>query len=162
VGGAFGASLAILMLAIAVIDLRYFIIPDELNAAAFVLALLWSCAFAQSHDLGTLAHAMGAPVIRAAMLALALFSLRIGYRWLREREGLGLGDVKLGCVAGAWLDWTMMPIAIEIAALAALAFHLVSQVSRRRKFRPSARLPFGAFLAPAIWVCWLIQAVLFG
>jgi leader peptidase (prepilin peptidase)/N-methyltransferase len=28
--------------------------------------------------------------------------------------------------------------------------------------RATARLPFGLFLAPAIWLGWLLQATLFG
>src|SRR5580704_2276073 len=38
--GAFGATLALLMLAIAVSDIRHFIVPDALSATAFVLGLI--------------------------------------------------------------------------------------------------------------------------
>ena len=40
IAGFLGAGLALLMLAIAVIDYRYLIIPNELTAAALVLALI--------------------------------------------------------------------------------------------------------------------------
>ena len=39
-GGLLGAGLALLMLAIALVDYRYFIIPDELTAAALALAIV--------------------------------------------------------------------------------------------------------------------------
>ena len=39
--GAAGAILAVLMLAIAVVDRRWMIIPDELNALAFIAGLIW-------------------------------------------------------------------------------------------------------------------------
>ena len=42
--GWFGAALALIVIAIAVIDARYFIIPNELSAAAFALALLYAAA----------------------------------------------------------------------------------------------------------------------
>ncbi len=60
------------------------------------------------------------------------------YRRLRGREGIGLGDVKLAGVAGAWLDWQSIPIAVEIAALAALAVCLVRWLatSDARSARP--------------------------
>ena len=45
------------------------------------------------------------------------------YRRIRGRDGIGLGDVKLAGVAGVWLDWWVLPVAIEIAALAALAVY---------------------------------------
>ena len=54
-------------------------------------------------------------------MAIAFFSLRILYRRIRGHDGIGLGDVKLAGVAGVWLDWWVLPVAIEIAALAALA-----------------------------------------
>src|SRR3981081_4936815 len=38
--GYLGAALALLMLAIAVIDARWFIIPDQLSAAGFALGLI--------------------------------------------------------------------------------------------------------------------------
>src|SRR5262249_57454028 len=77
--------------------------------------------------------------------------------WLGGREGLGLGDVKLAGVAGVWLDWPAMPIAIEIAALGALALYVAGHVLGRRRIHAATRLPFGLFLAPAIWLAWLPQ-----
>lgn len=154
--GALGAGLALLMLAIAVTDARRFVIPDGLTAAALVLAL----ADAALADPGAIGVAIGGAVLRGAVPALAFFLLRAGYRWLRSREGLGLGDVKLAFVAGAWLDWTMLPVAIEIAALAALLAYLLRSRMRGRRLRAAGRLPFGLFLAPAIWLSWLAQTLL--
>jgi leader peptidase (prepilin peptidase)/N-methyltransferase len=158
VAGLFGALLAVLMAAIAWHDAQAYIIPDRYSAAAFVLAfaaiffgedldLLWSVAMA---------------LARAALLALCFLTLRVLYHRLRGRHGLGLGDVKLAAVAGAWLDWTMLPIAVEIAALAALAAILIKQLITRQTFKLTARLPFGLFLAPSIWIGWLLQALLPG
>jgi leader peptidase (prepilin peptidase)/N-methyltransferase len=151
--GVAGALLAIVVLAIAAMDARHFIIPDELNTAGFVLALLHAAV--QSPD--AVLQAIAAATLRGAVLALLFWGLRVGYRRLRGREGIGLGDVKLACVAGAWLDWSIMPIAIEIAALAALTVYVVRQHVLGRSLRPTSRLPFGLFLAPAIWLGWLIE-----
>jgi leader peptidase (prepilin peptidase)/N-methyltransferase len=71
-----------------------------------------------------------------------------------------LGDVKLAGVAGAWLDWTMLPVAIEIAAFSALTAVLIEQLITRRKPKATTRLPFGLFLAPSIWIGWLLQTAL--
>jgi leader peptidase (prepilin peptidase)/N-methyltransferase len=156
--GAFGAGLGMLMLAIAVIDGRRLIIPDPLTAGAFALGLV-NAVLTDSY--APLAAA-GLALLRAAVLALAFLALRAGYRWLRGREGLGLGDVKLAGVAGVWLDWLMLPVAIEIAALAAIAAYLVRAWWRRRPLRAAGLLPFGLFLAPAIWLSWALQATLLG
>ncbi len=147
--GILGACLGILMLAIAVIDARHFIIPNELTAAAFALALI---------NAGIREAWVGVfiAVLRGAALALSLLAIRAAYQWLRGRQGIGLGDVKLVGVAGAWLGWMMLPIAIEIAALAALAAYTVRWLFGDA-LRRTTRVPFGLFLAPAIWLCWLLS-----
>jgi leader peptidase (prepilin peptidase)/N-methyltransferase len=99
-------------------------------------------------------------MVQASLLALLFFVLRHGYALIRKRQGLGLGDVKLAAVAGAWLDWPVIPIAIEIAAFAALTVYLAHAFIAGRSITPTKRIPFGTFLAPAIWVTWLINVVL--
>lgn len=153
----FGAGLALLMLAIATIDARRFIIPNSLCLAAFVLGLIEAAFDAWPDALLGIGFALG----RAGGLSLAFFALREIYARLRGREGIGFGDVKLAAVAGAWLDWTLMPLAVEIAALAALAVYAFNLIAGRRPFDRAARLPFGLFFAPAIWACWLIQTAAF-
>jgi leader peptidase (prepilin peptidase)/N-methyltransferase len=106
--------------------------------------------------------ALAAALVRAAVLALAFLSIRLLYHRLRTRQGLGLGDVKLAGVAGAWLDWTMLPVAVEIAALAALTGVLAHQLITRQDLKATTRLPFGLFFAPAIWIAWLLQTALPG
>ena len=151
VRGGLGAGLSLVMLAIAVIDMRHLIIPDELNAAGFALALV--NAAIQSPE--TILAAVAAAVLRGAVAALFFLGIRVAYRRLRQREGIGLGDVKLAGVAGAWLDWLTVPIAVEIAAVAALAAY----VMRGRSVDPMTRLPFGLFFAPGIWLGWLIDTM---
>jgi len=152
--GVIGGGLAILMIAIAVIDARRFIIPDELTAAALALGFLH--AVIQESDV--ILQALATAALRGAVVALAFFGLRVLYRRVRGREGIGLGDVKLAGVAGVWLDWGTIPIAIEIAALAALAVYATRLLYRGGSVRPMTKLPFGLFLAPAIWLSWLLDA----
>jgi leader peptidase (prepilin peptidase) / N-methyltransferase len=154
VHGVIGGGLAILMIAIAIIDARRFIIPDELTAAALALGLLH--AVIQEPDM--VLQALSTAALRGAVVALALFGLRGLYRRVRGREGIGLGDVKLAGVAGVWLDWWTIPIAIEIAALAALAVYATGLLYRGGSVRSMTKLPFGLFLAPAIWLSWLLDA----
>ncbi len=151
--GLLGALLALIMLAIAVIDARLFIIPDELSAAALLLAL--GNAALQP---GPVWQSVGVAFLRGAAVALVFFVLRALYRRLRGRDGLGLGDVKLAGVAGAWLSVLTLPIAIEIAALTALAVFGVRHYTSGRAFDPALKFPFGLFLAPSIWLAWLMEA----
>lgn len=149
--GLLGAYLAALMLAIAANDARHYLIPNELTAAAFALALLRAGAFVP--DIGV--EALLWPVARAAAVALPLLLLMAFYRRWRGRDGLGLGDVKLAAVCGAWLDLATVVAVIELAALAAIAAYLANAALRKERLRGTAFLPFGLFLAPAIWVGWL-------
>ena len=154
--GIVGAALALVMLAIAVIDARSLRIPNELNAVALALALINTVLSAPV--LGSLAEA----ALRGAVTMLVFLGIRIGYRRLRGREGLGLGDVKLAFVAGAWLDWLMIAVAVELAAVAALAGYVLWPLLAKQPLDAASRLPFGLFFAPAIWAAWLLAALLPG
>jgi leader peptidase (prepilin peptidase)/N-methyltransferase len=155
--GLLGAGLGLLMLAIAVVDARRFIIPNELVLAALALGFV----HASVEETDGILRALAAATLRGAVLGLLFWCLReLYFRW-RGREGLGLGDVKLAAAAGVWLDWPAMPIAIEIAALGALALYVLGHALGRRRIHAATRLPFGLFLAPAIWLAWLMQLWLY-
>ena len=151
--GFLGAGLAVVAVAIAVIDWRHLIIPDALNATGLVLAFIHAAA--RNPDAAQWAIAMAA--VRGVALVLVFLTLRSGYQSLRGRQGLGWGDVKLAGVAGAWLDWLTIPIALQLAALTAIAAYLLRQIVLGRPISQTSRLPFGFFFAPAIWICWLLE-----
>jgi leader peptidase (prepilin peptidase)/N-methyltransferase len=155
--GLLGAALALLMLAIAATDAHHYIIPDELTIAAVVLGLV---SVAVEGPSGVRVEALGFALARGLFLVATFFLLREAYFRLRGRQGLGLGDVKLSAVAGVWLDVAFIPVAIEIAALGAIAAYLARQFLLRRPVSASARLPFGLFLAPSIWVAWFAETIL--
>jgi leader peptidase (prepilin peptidase)/N-methyltransferase len=137
--GLLGAFLGALMLAIAVTDARRYLIPNELTGAAAALALVHA-AFV-GPDAGWYALLWAA--VRALTIALLLLALMAFYRALRGRDGLGLGDIKLAAVAGAWLDLPALFAAIELAALAAIGAYVVNAAIRRRPLKATAFLPFG-------------------
>jgi leader peptidase (prepilin peptidase)/N-methyltransferase len=157
-GGFLGAGLALVMLAVATIDFRHMIIPNELSAAALALAII-NAVIAESPSI---VESIAAAVLRGSVTMLFFLALRWSYGWLRQREGIGLGDVKLAFVAGAWLEWIMIPVAIEIAALVALIAYVAWPIVAKRPFNTTSRLPFGLFFAPAIWLSWLLAAVIVG
>ena len=148
-----GVVLAGLMLAIAVIDHRRMIIPDSLNALAFIVGLVATGIGTEGPSTIVVAQAL----IRASLMFVLFFAFRVVFRMLRGAEGMGFGDVKLAAVAGVWLGWAFLPVAVEIAALSALAVALYARF-RDQGFDPKAKLPFGAFFAPAIWICWVLAA----
>ncbi|NMN58599.1 leader peptidase (prepilin peptidase)/N-methyltransferase [Xanthobacter sp. SG618] len=149
------AALVPVLAAIAVIDARHFLIPDALNAAGIALGLAYVALAADD-----VAEGLAAAGIRGLLLGLLFLGLRTGYRALRGRDGLGLGDVKLAVLAGVWLEVTAIPVAIEIAALSALLAYALRRRATGRALRFDGRLPFGLFLAPAVWIAFMIDALL--
>lgn len=155
--GIAGAGLALLAATIAAIDARHFVIPDELNLGALMLALINTSI--QYPD--NIVEAIALALLRGFASACTFLCLQISYRWLRNREGLGSGDVKLAGVAGAWLGWSTIPIAVEFAALAALGTYAIHHCVNGSTLRATGRLPFGLFFAPAIWFGWLLETTSF-
>ena len=154
--GLLGAFLSVLMLAIALIDSRRYIIPDELTGAAVALALVRAGAVGPEADLQALAWT----ACRGVATTLPFLALMIGYRRWRGRDGLGLGDIKLAAVAGVWLNFVTIFAVVEFAALSALAAYVVNGYRRKRPLEATALMPLGLFLAPAIWIGWLVEAML--
>jgi leader peptidase (prepilin peptidase) / N-methyltransferase len=156
VEGALGGALGLIMLGVASADSRRFVVPNALTGGAFALGLIHAAATGPDSGFEGALMALS----RAALAAGLFMILRVAYRGLRGREGVGLGDVKLAAVAGAWLTLPMLPIAIEIAAITALAAYTLRQRKRVRVLRAVGRVPFGAFLAPAIWFGWVLDTML--
>lgn len=144
-----------IMLAIAVVDARRFIIPDILSLPAIPAGLLASGRLLEpsTSDLVRIDHAIG-------MLAggLGLWLVRALYFRIRQREGLGLGDVKLAAAGGAWIGWQSLSDAILLAAAMALSLIIVLAVMRGKELSAAAKVPFGCFLAPSIWLVWALAA----
>ena len=135
-----------LLLALAAIDWRCFLLPDFLTLPLLGAGLLlWAVA-----DPPALAsHAIGA----AAGLAFILV-LRWGYWQLRRREGIGLGDAKLLAASAAWVSWEGLPSVLLVASVAALASTLL-RYKRSGSISLVDPVPFGAFLCLGTWLVWL-------
>jgi len=127
-------------------DLAAFRLPDALTGLLFTtgLALAWEDP----------ARDIGDALIGAGLGAGAFWALRLGYRALRGREGLGLGDVKLMAGIGAGLGAMALPVVSLVAA--ALALVWAGAKALRDGARPDAdlQIPFGAYLATAAAVVW--------
>ncbi|MGL6042405.1 MAG: prepilin peptidase, partial [Sandaracinobacteroides sp.] len=84
----------------------------------------------------------------------ALLAVALGFRRLRGRAGLGMGDVKLMAALGAWLSPAVLPPLLLVAALIGLAFAGLRRL-RGQPLGPDGKIPFGACLAVAGFPLWL-------
>lgn len=76
--------------------------------------------------------------------ALILLVVRWGYRALRGREGLGLGDVKMLAMIAAFLGF--WPAVLALFAGTMLAAGYGALLLAQRRAAATTRLPFGSFL----------------
>ena len=67
------------------------------------------------------------------------------YYLLRREEGLGMGDVKMLAMIGAFLGWQLTIMALLMASLAGSIIGLAIVATRRGGMKHA--LPFGTFLA---------------
>ena len=143
------ACIAILV-AQSYIDIRFFIIPDELSIYAVpfaVFAMLGLTWLGYPEAIGWKASVLGAFFGGGSLLTVA------GIWWiLRGQEGMGMGDVKLLALIGAFCGvWPAIPFIILVSSIAAT---LVGVPVALSKGGFKVALPFGPFLALGgiIWI----------
>jgi leader peptidase (prepilin peptidase) / N-methyltransferase len=148
-------TLGTLMIAGAEVDARTYLLPDTITIGAMLLGLV----FAPALDPSQPWLAAGIAIARAAGAAFALMALRWIYALIRDEEGLGLGDVKLAAVGGAWLSLSAIPLWLALASAAALVSVGLARL-RGEAIDRTTRVPFGAFLCPALWLVYYATTVL--
>lgn len=144
--GFFTAMLGWLLLALALFDLRHFILPDWLNGSLLLAGL----ALPMSDGVPPILDRLIGVI--AGYVSLALIAWL--YRKARNRDGLGGGDSKLLAAVGAWVGWQSLPMIIVEAGLLGLGVAAVSNLTGF-KVKADTRLPLGALIAAATWPTWM-------
>jgi leader peptidase (prepilin peptidase)/N-methyltransferase len=144
---ALSTLLGALMVAGADVDARCFLLPDLVTLGALACGILAAAVMEPFSPW----LAVAAALARAALTAGVLAAIREVHRRLSGIEGLGRGDVKLAAAIGAWLPAELIPFCFAIATGAALAFVLLARL-RGQALARTTRIPFGAFLCPALWL----------
>jgi leader peptidase (prepilin peptidase)/N-methyltransferase len=154
------AAFSALMIVLVFTDLRERVLPDVVNYTGFGIGLGISF-FTQPTD-GTalwlanhvFAFPPPAPVLSFADALLGaavggglLWLVSEAYFRLRGREGMGLGDVKMMLMAGAFLGTKRTLLTILAGSLLGSLLGLVFILARRKE--SNYELPFGSFLGMA-------------
>jgi leader peptidase (prepilin peptidase) / N-methyltransferase len=149
-----------LMIVLVFTDLRERILPDAVNYTGFAVGLAFS--FVSTPTDGT-AHWLAsrmfdfpppAPVLSfvdailgAAGGAALLWIFSQGYARLRGREGMGLGDVKMMLLVGAFLGLKRTFLTILAGSLLGSILGIAFMAAHRKD--SNYELPFGTFLGMA-------------
>ena len=133
--------LSIFFIIIFFIDLKHFIIPNELTFPLMVIGFLKS--FDPNLDQTIFPNYINS--ILGGFIGYFLIWLVIFvYEKIRKKEGMGLGDAKLMAAIGFWFGWVSIPFTIFISSLVALIFVMPSLLNKTRKV--SSQIPFGPYI----------------
>ncbi|MCD6046764.1 MAG: prepilin peptidase [Gammaproteobacteria bacterium] len=138
------------LIAMTVIDLEHFLLPDQLT-----LSLLWLGLLINIQHLFT---ALSDAVIGAALGYSLLWLINNLYKWVRKKDGLGQGDWKLLAAFGAWFGWMPLFYILTTASFIGAIVGLMAIINKKAKLETA--LPFGPFLCIGAWL-WLLTSPTF-
>jgi len=136
-----------MLVAMTFIDLRHYIIPDEFSiyAAPFGIAgVALVTAMGASHPV--MAVSWQASFLGSALGGGSLGAIMLAYWLIRREEGMGLGDVKLLMMMGAFLGpLPAIPFILIVSSMAGALVGLPMALIGNKGLRVA--IPFGPFLA---------------
>jgi leader peptidase (prepilin peptidase)/N-methyltransferase len=124
------------MIALFVIDYQHQILPNVITIPGIVIGILANFLAGP----GWIASIIGAAVGAGSLYAIA----EIYYR-IRHEEGLGMGDVKMLGMIGAFLGWKLVLLTLVISSFLGSIVGVFVLVSRKESLKYA--MPFGTFLA---------------
>ncbi|OGD16148.1 MAG: hypothetical protein A2V76_03155 [Candidatus Aminicenantes bacterium RBG_16_63_14] len=133
------------LIALGFIDYHHQILPDAITLPGLVLAL----AYAFFRDDLTFRGALLGAVAGAGFLILVYGA----YFLVRKKEGLGMGDVTMLLMVGAYLGLMRTLLTLILASFVGALVGVYFILRRGKDFQFA--LPFGTFIAPAAFVAML-------
>lgn len=161
-------ALFAILTVIAAIDARFGIIPDSLSGMLFLTGLLnvlvessvtLTSTSAEFTALTPGLDAICWRVVEALIAVLGALLLRACYRFLRSRDGFGLGDVKFVGAAALWIGLPMLPLMLMVAVVSAFGTILLLR-KQGGELGGGDAIPFGPHLALGLWLACLLGAEL--
>lgn len=150
----FGISLTTLLLwllylsfvIIFFIDLKHFIIPNEITFPLMALG------FVKSFDpnINSIFPNYLNSLIGGLIGYLIIYLIIFFYKYVRKKEGMGLGDAKLFAVIGFWFGWISIPFIIFLSSIIALISISPNLINKTKNI--SSEIPFGPYIIIATLV----------
>ncbi len=128
----FGCALIVLF----AIDLEHHLLPNSITLPGIVVGFVFSLFTAPGWTASIIGILAGGGV---------LWGVAEAYYRIRHEDGLGMGDVKMLAMIGAFLGWKLMLVTLMMASLSGTAIGVALIVTKRGGMKYA--LPFGTFLA---------------
>ena len=118
------------------IDLEHQILPNSITLPGIVIGLLFSIVAQPG---------LQAALVGAVLGAGLLYGIAGAYYLVRREEGLGMGDVKMLAMIGAFLGWKAVLVTLVLSSFSGAAVGVGLIAAQRGGMRVA--MPFGTFLA---------------
>ena len=128
--------LACALIVLFVTDLQHKILPNVITLPGIVVGFVCSLFLPPGWRDSLIGIAVGGGL---------LFAIAEGYYRIRGQEGLGMGDVKLLAMIGAFLGWKLVLLTLVLASFSGSLIGVALIASKRGDMKYA--LPFGTFLA---------------
>ncbi len=126
------------------IDLEHQILPNVITLPGIAVGLAFSLLGPPGWQASLLGALLGGGV---------LYAIAAGYYAVRKEEGLGMGDVKMLAMIGAFLGWQAVLLTLVLASLSGAVIGVAMIALQRGSMKYA--LPFGTFLALGALVAML-------
>jgi leader peptidase (prepilin peptidase)/N-methyltransferase len=136
---------AALLIALFVIDLEHQILPNVITLPGIVIGLIFSAVAPPGFVNAVLGAVLGAGV---------LYGIAAAYYLWRREEGMGMGDVKMLAMIGAFLGWRAVLLTLVMASFAGAVVGVGLMTAHRGDMKYA--LPFGTFLALGALLAMLV------
>ena len=152
-GVIFGLYLVFVSMLIAqsFIDIRYFIIPDQLSI--YPIPFFIAAIFAINSYFPLVGITWKESFLGAFFGGGSLLFITLLWKFIRKKDAMGMGDIKLLALIGAVLGpWPALPMIIFLSSTSAVLFMVPLKIVQNKSLRFA--LPFGPFLAigSIIWI----------
>lgn len=124
------------LIALFAIDLEHHLLPNVITLPGIVVGFLFSLVTEPGWMASLIGIAVGGGV---------LFAIAEAYYRIRHEEGLGMGDVKMLAMVGAFIGWQLTLLTLMMASFTGTIIGVFLIISRRGGMKYA--LPFGTFLA---------------
>jgi leader peptidase (prepilin peptidase) / N-methyltransferase len=135
-----GTALIVLFM----IDLEHHILPNSITLPGIVVGFAFSLVAPPGPFDAFLGILVGGGV---------LYGIALAYYLIRKEEGMGMGDVKMLAMIGAFLGWRAVLVTLVLSSFAGALVGVVMMATQRGSMRYA--LPFGTFLAIGALVAML-------